>query len=921
MRYKIVACLVFVLLLGTGVLAAYAGGKLLGPNVEVTDSDAGFNVSYADVTADGDTVYAVWLDDRDSYDEQDVFFSKSTDGGATWSSNVNVSQGFERYLGLEPPAIAVHPSGQIYVIWYNAWIDCSMEGYPRCVYMASSEDGGATFDAWPSWGSNDYYDIVPELVIDPDSGDILMAITDYVITGTGHYNVYGRVFDDASSQWRAQVINDMTGSADEPHQMGATSLNGVSCIAWEDVRDSSTRIYGDCTTDHGQNWGTDFPISPEGVTATYPRLALNTDGILYAAYEITGEIYLRSSGDQGASWSTATQVSYVGAFDDAFVELGRWDMAVDGNGTVAVVWAAGDWGTFGSSHLYLSTSIDGGQTFTHEQVDDAGDIYNQYGPAIAAIGSGENAYAVMVWGDNRNTRDEIWSARAALDAIPPTAPRNLQASPGDTVVNLTWDTASDASGIKGYYVVRAATSGGPYSVLNSHILTQTLYRDVGLGDDIVYYKVYALDTTGNVGPASPEVSATATVGMDIPVTGTLAYEVDQGGLLPDVRLNNLPNLDNERTLVQGNFPRFSQNGQRVYYSGHNAITSCTTIGGDPQTYYRDPNFHGAFDIARDNGALASQSDYFAWIKEDQETQFGDYFEQWKVWEPSYGTVLSSTQYVDQYEFGDSPSISDGRRWLAYTSLGYHRPNINQGSPSILHMYDHSALFIVDLESDDKTRTLREETHYMDPAFAPQDDSLAFAAMFTGQYEIWKATVGVSGTLRNLTQLTRGASGEWSLAPAWSSDGQWLVFMRGTPGGDADPEGPELQNPQLYIVRRDGSSLRTLGVTGAEPAWYGTTAATPTCQVSITPTQGTNGTPFTIMGAHFTASVVVTLTVDDAFVQSVGVNSRGAFTTTYTPTDLDVGEHTLAADDGDRRVQTTLRIKAYPLYLPLVMRQY
>jgi hypothetical protein len=901
---------------------------LLGPNIEVTDSDAGFNVSYADVTADGDTVYAVWLDDRDSYDEQDVFFSKSVDGGATWNSNVSVSNGFENEIGLDAPAVAMYPDGWVHVVWFNPYPtpdgDCPGE---TCVYMAASEDG-TSFEAWKLWSSNDesYY-IEPQIAIDPDSRDMVVAVSDYVGSGAGGENIYGLVWDYAAQDWRSQVINDQSGSADssagvlDGSRMAVAARDGTATIAWEDARDGGMRIYGDCTTDHGQNWGTDFSISPEGADATRPHLALTTDGTLYAAYEITGEIYLRSSGDQGASWSTATQVSYVSAFDDAFVELGRWDMAIDGNGTVAVIWAAGDWGTFGSSHLYLSTSIDGGHTFTHEQVDDAGDIYNQYSPAIAAIGSGENAYAVMVWEDNRNTHDEIWSARAVLDATPPTAPCNLQASPGDTVVDLTWDTASDASGIKGYYVVRAATSGGPYSVLNSHILTQTLYRDVGLGDDTVYYRVYALDTTGNVGPASNEVSATAVVGTDMPVTGTLAYEVDQGRPLPDVRLNDLPNLDNERTLVQGNFPRFSQNGQRVYYSSHNAITSCTTIGGDPQTYYRDPDFHGAFDIARDNGALASQSDYFAWIKEDQETQFGDYFEQWKVWEPSYGTVVSSTQYVDQYEFGDSPSISAGRRWLAYTSLGYHRPNINQGSPSILHMYDHAALFVVDLDSENRAKTIRQETHYMDPAFAPQGGSLAFAAMFTDQYEIWKATVGISGTLRNLTQLTRGASGEWSLAPAWSSDGQWLVFMRGMPGGDADPEGPELQNPQLYIVRHDGSSLRTLGIAGEEPAWYGTTAATPTCQVSITPTQGTNGTPFTIMGAHFTASVVVTLTVDDAFVQSVGVNSRGAFTTTYTPTDLDVGEHTLAADDGDRRGQTTLRIKAYPLYLPLVMRQY
>ena len=88
--YITIVCLIALL---TGPV--YAGGKLLGANVEVTDSGAGFDVGYPDVAANGNTVYAVWLDDRDSYNEQDVFFSKSTDGGATRGNNVSRVAGGE----------------------------------------------------------------------------------------------------------------------------------------------------------------------------------------------------------------------------------------------------------------------------------------------------------------------------------------------------------------------------------------------------------------------------------------------------------------------------------------------------------------------------------------------------------------------------------------------------------------------------------------------------------------------------------------------------------------------------------------------------------------------------------------------------------------------------------------------------------
>ena len=790
-----------------GTVTAYAGGKILGANVEVT-SGAGFETGYPDVAANDDTIYAVWIDDRDVYDMEDIYLSISTDGGATWGANVSFSGGLDNEIGLDDPAVAAYPNGWVHVVWFNPYPsmggDCN---YETCVYMAATQDG-TSFDRWALWGSNDdsYY-IEPQLAIDSDSGDMVVAVSDYVGSGAGGENIHGLVWDYAGGTWRTPIINDQAGSATssagvlDGSRMAATARDNVSCIAWEDARDGTMRIYGDCTTDHGQSWGTDFAISSGGTDASLPSLALASDSSLYAAYEMNGEIYLRRSTNRGVTWSSAKQVSNSG--DN---ELGLWDMDVDDNGTVAVVWAVGDWGSFGSSSLYLSTSIDQGQTFTHVRADDGGEIYSQYSPAITAYGSGTAARAVMVWEDDRNARDEIWSARAELDAIPPTAPGNLQATPGDTVVDLTWDAATDANGVAGYYVIRAEQSGGPYTVLNPNPINATAYRDVGLDGTRYYYKVFAKDNTGNVGNASNEVSAVVTVGTDLPVDGTLAYEVGT-----DVRLNDLPTLSNERTLAQGARPQFAADGQRVYYTGSDIIHSRKLDSSDPQTYYSDSDFHGEFDIAQDNDA------YFAWIQEKQYSQTSPYAS-WTVFEPHYGTG-GATDYVDSHEFADSPTLSADRQFFAYTSLGHHAPNRS------VYSYDHVSLCIADLGTEGRIAT-HSDVHYWDPAFAPSGDTLAFAAYFTGQYEIWTASVNADGTLSNLTQLTRGAEGEWSLAPSWSSDGNWLVFTRDTPGGAADPEAPELQDPELYIVQSDGTSLRSLGIGGDLPAWYGSGSAPP-----------------------------------------------------------------------------------------------
>ena len=781
----------------------YAGGKLLGANVEVTDSGLGSygEAQNPDVTANGSTVYAVWEDKRPfSTYNAEIYLTKSTDGGAAWGGNVNVSNGLDNEIGLSDPAVAVYPDNWVYVVWFNPYPGYGLD--PR-VYMASSSDG-SSFTRSVLWGSNDdsYY-IKPEIAVNPDSRDMLVAVSDWVGSGAGGENIYGLVWDYDAGTWRSHVVNDITGSATssggmlDGSRMAVAAQGSASYVAWEDARDGGTRIYGDRTTDHGQTWGADLAISPAGVTAGYPRLALAPDSTLYAAYEANGEIYLLGSANNGASWSTPIQVSSTG--DD---ELGRWDMAVDGNGTVAVLWAAGDWGSWGSSNLYLSTSIDDGQSFTtvgpvEDDQGDYPDIASQYSPAVAATGSGDDARAIMVWHDDRNTVDQIWSARAELDATPPTAPTNLQATPGDTVVSLTWGASSDRNGISGYYVVRATASGGPYTVVNPLLITTTSYRDVGLDTGTYYYQVFAIDGAGNVGYTSNEASAAVTVGSDLPLDGTIAYESGS-----DVRLNDLPGLGNQRTLAQGTTPVLGPNGNRVYYYHSHTIESQAVSGGDAQTYYTDNHLAESFDLAAD-------VNYF--VRVETHTYFGTDPGEWcMAWEPRYGQVNGDDVYADIHAIALEVALSPDRRWLAYAKYGYC-------TGSALGNYDPPLLCLVDLNSLE--RTCHGDVGYHDPAFAPGGNTLAFAANFSGQYEIWKATAGTDGSLSNLTQLTRGASGLWSRAPAWSSDDNWLIFHR-----DTDPgEGESLK---LCVVQSDGSKLRALNVSGEEPTWYGTGSAPP-----------------------------------------------------------------------------------------------
>jgi hypothetical protein len=88
------------------------------------------------------TIYVNWTDQRNGEDNTDVFISKSTDGGFTWSEPVTVNddnsnrQQFFSWMDVD------QKTGIIYVIFYDRR---NHEDKSTDVYVAYSEDGGETF--------------------------------------------------------------------------------------------------------------------------------------------------------------------------------------------------------------------------------------------------------------------------------------------------------------------------------------------------------------------------------------------------------------------------------------------------------------------------------------------------------------------------------------------------------------------------------------------------------------------------------------------------------------------------------------------------------------------------------------------------------------------------------------------------------
>ncbi len=90
----------------------------------------------------------------------------------------------------------------------------------------------------------------------------------------------------------------------------------------------------------------------------------------------------------------------------------------------------------------------------------------------------------------------------------PSAPETLRASPGDALVNLTWQPPAldGGSPVTNYRVYRGTTSGGEGFLLE--VGNVTAHADPGLTNGVTYYYVVRAVNAGGEGPSSSEASAT-----------------------------------------------------------------------------------------------------------------------------------------------------------------------------------------------------------------------------------------------------------------------------------------------------------------------------------------------------------------------------------------------------------------------------
>src|SRR5207245_7388873 len=182
------------------------GGLSFNPSLRVNDDVSGAEQGQAHIAvAPNRDVYVVWRDPRSAAKGPDIYFSKSSDLGATWSPNIYVNSDVGSAV-QQDPTIAVDLAGTIYV----AWTDGRNANTAPDIYEAWSANAGASFGA--NVQVNDDRGLAPQLSpsLVANAGKIQIAWADYRTGGSTNYDIYTASSEDGITWSPNMKVNDDT---------------------------------------------------------------------------------------------------------------------------------------------------------------------------------------------------------------------------------------------------------------------------------------------------------------------------------------------------------------------------------------------------------------------------------------------------------------------------------------------------------------------------------------------------------------------------------------------------------------------------------------------------------------------------------------------------------------------------------------
>jgi hypothetical protein len=209
------------------------GGETWGSDIFVSDMPGGWDfdvpgiyrcngmpITMCDISNSPDrgTIYIVWADQRNGTTNTDIFLSKSTDKGNTWSIPVKVNNDATARHQFFVWSAIDQSTGHLWFVFYDRR---NTTGSETDVYAAKSTDGGVTFDNFK----------ISETPFTPTSGVFFGDYTNIAAFNGKIYPIWMRLHNGQLSIWTT-IIEDAPVPVELSNFSLSVNRNNVE-LTWE----------------------------------------------------------------------------------------------------------------------------------------------------------------------------------------------------------------------------------------------------------------------------------------------------------------------------------------------------------------------------------------------------------------------------------------------------------------------------------------------------------------------------------------------------------------------------------------------------------------------------------------------------------------------------------------------------------------
>jgi len=270
------------------------GGASFGSTVNLSNNDGSSTSPF--IVVSGSNVYVAWEDN--TLGSGEIFYRRSTDGGASFGSTVNLSNN-AGFSGA--PSIAVS-GNNVHIVWYD-----NTPGNSEIFYRRST-DGGASFGSTVNLSNNAAESAPPAIAVSGNN-----VYVDWRDNTPGNFDMlYRRSTDGGASFGSIVNLSNNAGDSGGISQGIAASGNSVY-IVWRDNTPGSYNIFYRRSTDGGASFGSTVNLSNNDGHSDLPAIAASGSNVYIVWFDNTPgnfEIFLRKSVNAGDIFGSTVNYSH-----------------------------------------------------------------------------------------------------------------------------------------------------------------------------------------------------------------------------------------------------------------------------------------------------------------------------------------------------------------------------------------------------------------------------------------------------------------------------------------------------------------------------------------------------------------------------------------------------------------------------------